>query len=58
MEEGNKVVRTLQKKCDCDLLQENKEKGTTKEYTSSNNREIERMCVCVCVCVTNTIELH
>lgn len=49
MEEGNKVVRTLQKKCHCDLLQENKEIGVTKENTNNNNRKIERMYVCLCM---------
>lgn len=37
-------MRTLQKKCHCDLLQENKEIRAIKENTSSNNRKV---CVCV-----------
>lgn len=48
MEEGNKIVRTLQEKFQPDLLQEKKEIRVTKEKQSNNNRKIERMCVCVC----------
>ena len=49
MEKGNKIVRTLQEKFHCDLLQEKKEIGVMKEKKSNNNRRIERICVCVCI---------